>query len=185
MPIPAFDLIRNILPPHLGDPTNPGHHSPYRCTPEDVCVQLGHSGARAAILEGLLQLRQALFATGFNGFQWLGGSFVENIETQELRDPGDVDVVTFISHPVARLDVDALIVTAPWLLDHDFVKATFHVDHYLFPLSVPAEPIVELTRYWYGLFSHRRDREWKGMLRIELTDPNDDAAAFAALGGTP
>jgi hypothetical protein len=43
-----------------------------------------------------------------------------------------------------------------------------------------------MTRYWFGLFSHRRsDGIWKGMLQVRLEDVADDAAAIAALGPDP
>jgi hypothetical protein len=36
---------------------------------------------------------------------------------------------------------------------------------------------VEMARYWSSLFSHRRDRIWKGMLRIDLNTPLQDIQA--------
>jgi hypothetical protein len=40
-----------------------------------------------------------------------------------------------------------------------------------------------MTRYWIGLFSHRRDGIWKGMLRMELNTAADDIAAGDFLRG--
>ncbi|MHB1424191.1 MAG: hypothetical protein ACYC3I_13530 [Gemmataceae bacterium] len=34
---------------------------------------------------------------------------------------------------------------------------------------------------WYGLFSHRRDRVWKGMLSVELADLSDETAVRLVL----
>ncbi len=34
-----------------------------------------------------------------------------------------------------------------------------------------------MTRYWISLFSHNRLGVWKGMLRIALNTPSEDAAA--------
>lgn len=99
MPIPAFDSILNVLPPHLGDPRDPTHLSPYPCTMGDLC-----------------------------------GRFA---------------------------------------------------DHFLVPLGSAPRVLVDLSKYWYGLFSHRRDRVWKGMLAVALADRSDDAAANSALGATP
>ncbi|HEX9784266.1 MAG TPA: hypothetical protein VGA56_16255 [Opitutaceae bacterium] len=44
---------------------------------------------------------------------------------------------------------------------------------------------VEWTRSWTGLFSHRRDGIWKGMLRIDLNTPAEDTKASALLEGMP
>jgi hypothetical protein len=52
MPIPAFDGILNVLPPHLGDPRNPADHSPYPCTRLELCGRFGTSAERRTILTG-------------------------------------------------------------------------------------------------------------------------------------
>src|SRR4051812_6073428 len=83
MPIPHFDGILNILPPHLGDPRQIGDLSPYICSVAEFCDRFGTSARRVEILNGLLDLREALFGLGVSGFQWFGGSFVEDIEAQE------------------------------------------------------------------------------------------------------
>ena len=45
-------------------------------------------------------------------------------------------------------------------------------------LEWPGELIVEWTRYYCGLFSHRKDDfVWKGMLKIDLNTIADDDAA--------
>jgi hypothetical protein len=52
-------------------------------------------------------------------------------------------------------------------------------------LSTAPEWLVTQTRYWYGLFSHRRaDALWKGMLQLPL-DSDDELArtALATLQG--
>jgi len=63
--------------------------SPYVCTALELCQRFGTTAARKQILEGFLDLRAALTALGVRGFHWLDGSFVEDIEAQEGRDPGD------------------------------------------------------------------------------------------------
>jgi hypothetical protein len=65
------------------------------------------------------------------------------------------------------------------------VKANYHIDHFWLPLGLTPVQIVQQTRYWYGLFSHRRDRVWKGMLVVELLNTVDDAAARVELGSKP
>jgi hypothetical protein len=185
MPIPAFDRILNILPPHLGNPALPGHLSPYPCTSAELCSQFAFSPARKAILDGFLRLRKELHTLGIQGFQWLDGSFLEDIEAQEHRDPMDIDVVTFVAQPGDPVSLHSLLALRPDLLDRTMAKSSYQVDHFLLPLGSKAEAVVEQTRYWYGLFSHRRDRVWKGMLRIDLKTQADDDPAWQVLGSKP
>jgi len=122
---------------------------------------------------------------GIRGFQWLDGSFLENIEAEERRDPNDLDAVTFVIDPQIPADLDAKLRTKPELLNHAHVKAAFFVDHYWVSLGSAPIYLVNIARYWYGLFSHRRDRVWKGMLVVDLVDKSGDDAARAGLGSKP
>jgi hypothetical protein len=184
MPIPDFDK-NQVLPPHLGDPRYPNQLSPYPTTTEEVCVKFATTDERREILRGWLAFRQRLTALGVHaGFQWLDGSFLENIELSERRAPKDLDLVTFYVTP-AGTNPNAFLVLVtsafPEFVDRDAAKRTFHLDH--FPVTLTADPaaVVENTRYWTGLFSHRRDGVWKGMLRVELNTPTVDNAAAAIL----
>ena len=174
MSIPSFDGILNVLPPHLGDPRAATDLSPYACTMMELCERFALSPARKAILLGFLNLRKELRNLGVQGFQWLDGSFVEDIETQERREPSDIDVVTFVAKQNDLTEFKNLITPKPDLWKRCNCKAAYHVDPFFVPLCSQPEAIVENTRYWYGLFSHRRDRTWKGMLRIEIASQSDD-----------
>jgi len=185
MPIPPFDGILNVLPPHTGRPHVLSELSPYVCSMSEVCDRFATSPARKAILEGFLDLRKEFRSLGIEGFQWLDGSFSEDIEASEGRDPGDIDVVTFVAQPNTPNDVKNAFSPRPELLQQPDVKSRFHVDHYLVPLGSQAEVVVEHTRYWYGLFSHRRDCTWKGMLRVDLSATCDDDAARVVLRNKP
>jgi hypothetical protein len=56
------------------------------------------------------------------------------------------------------------------------------VDHFIVKLNWSGHDVVEWTRYWCGLFSHRRlDGVWKGMLKVDLDTAADDAAALKRL----
>ena len=93
-PIPTFDH-NLVLPPHLGDPTQPAHLSPCPCTILDLCERLGTTPERRVILKRFLDFRERLRTEGLtNGFQWLDGSFLEDIAVRESRPPRDLDVVT-------------------------------------------------------------------------------------------
>lgn len=181
MPIPPFDGIRNILPPHLGDPRQPTDLSPYACTIAELRERFAATPRRKAILRGFLDLRAQLLVLEIQGFQWLGGSFLEDIETQEGRDPNDLDAITFVTEPASPLELGKKLESKPELLSRARVKTTYSIDHFWVPLGSKPVDLIDQTRYWYGLFSHRRDGVWKGMLVVDLTDKSADDAARGLL----
>ena len=173
-----------LIPPF--DEANPTsrYRSPYPTTWDEVIERFATSERRVEILLGLVAYRDALRDNGIvDGFQWLTGSFVEQIP----REPGDVDVVTFL-HVPAGLTPAA---SRP-LFDTRHTKAAFHCDAYPVVLSYPsghstppprvAVSIVDHTTYWYSLFSHRRvTAAWKGFVQLPFISREDDAAAKAKL----
>jgi hypothetical protein len=183
VPIPPFS-INGVLPPYVGasGPGGPAQDmSPYVVTALEVVSTLGRTDPRKRILRGWLNHRQALRTLGFNrGFQWLDGSFVED------KDPNDIDVVTFIFRPATIPNLPslrALMQAHGQVFIPAQAKAAYMVDAYFIDLDGPPESIVDGTRYFLGLFSHRRNDEiWKGILQIRMEDVADDAAALAALG---
>jgi hypothetical protein len=182
--IPAFDLS-NVLPPFVGaTAVIENNMSPYKATMVEVTQRFGTSPERIEILDGLLRYRSALFSAGLvEGFQWLDGSFVENIEAIETRPPHDVDVVTFYHHHVPDAEWQTWLTANLHLFNPIHTKATYKCDVYGVDLQYPPEVLVSRTRYWFGLFSHQRggiNRVWKGMVQVPLS-PNDDALAQAAL----
>lgn len=98
--IPTFN-ISGVLPPFVGEsPTVKAAMSPYLTTMSAIVGRFATSVERKKILAGLLAYRAALRNLGLvNGFQWIDGSFVEDIENTQNRPPADVDVVTFSSRP--------------------------------------------------------------------------------------
>ncbi len=181
-PIPGFDH-NGVVPPHRGDPRVPADLSPYPCTSRDLCERFATSTDRAAILTGFLDFRERLESLGFrNGYQWLDGSFLEDIEARENRSPRDLDVVT------VYWEMDATTQAAIQSGFHEFFdprasKASFRLDHYPFAIDFRPEVTVETTRYWMQLFNHNRDGVWKGMLKIDLGTPVEDADARRILAG--
>lgn len=175
-PIPVFDH-NLVLPPHLGDPVNCAQLSPYPCTTLDLCERLGTSPERRAILAKFLDFRDRLRREGLtNGFQWVDGSFLEDVETRESRPPRDIDVVTVYWGYDLPFQAQ-LLTNFPEVGNPALSKAHFSVDHYPFDASFDPTVTLEWTRYWILLFSHNRLGVWKGMLRIELNTPAEDAAA--------
>jgi hypothetical protein len=171
------------MPPHLGNPRRRDQISPYPATSEEVCRKFATSPDRRTILQGWLDFRVRLTQFGIvSGFQWPDGSFLEDIEVLEFRQPRDLDLVTFFTPPNDPTFIANLFANFREFIDCDASKATYHLDH--FPVNLAGNPlaVVEQTRYWTGLFSHRRDGLWKGMLWVELnTNQHDtDAAAFLA-----
>lgn len=163
--------------------TNPGvrgEMSPYQATMTEVVRRFATSPERVAIIEGLLAYREKLTSLGIvDGFQWIDGSFVENVEVLRGRAPADVDVVTFARRPSHVADDAAWVVFFKSNLDV-FVpaqaKAQFSCDAYFVDLNKKPEIVVDDTRYWFGLFSHQRTSAlWKGMVAIPLS--SDDQAA--------
>ncbi len=172
-----------LIPPF--DASNPTgrNRSPYPTTWDEVIERFATSVKRVEILLGLAKYRDALRDRGItDGFQWLTGSFVEQIP----REPGDVDVVTFFHAPPGFTPADTRL-----LFDPRQTKVAFHCDAYPVVLSYPpghatptqrvAVSIVDHTTYWYGLFSHRRDTVWKGFVQLPLTPREDDTEARTKL----
>lgn len=95
MGIPAWNA-QGVLPPvGVADPTST-IRSPYVVPLIEVVHRFGTTVERRTILGGLMRYRAALHAIGLvQGFQWLDGSFLEDVEGLESRPPNDIDVVTF------------------------------------------------------------------------------------------
>ncbi len=178
-----------VLPPiDSADPTS-ASRSPYQVALADFVLHFGTSEPRCAILDGLLRYRAALHAAGLvEGFQWINGSFLEHVEVVLNRPPNDVDVVTFYRLPAGATQKGIRDI-APDLFDHDSVKQEFRIDGYLVHLDQTPKALVERSAYWYSLWSHRRDRTWKGFIEIGLAADDAPAAGFlktlAATGGQP
>ncbi|OJW74911.1 hypothetical protein [Spirosoma sp. 48-14] len=177
MPIPDFDH-NYVLPPHLGDPTEPSHLSPYSSSILEICQKFGTSPNRVQILKNLVEFRRNMTNLGIiEGFQWLGGSFMQDIETLETRAPRDLDIVTF--HGLLTTHQFSLIIHSfPEFRSSVLSKKNFLLDHYPVDYCFKPEVTVEHTRYWIQLFTHTRLGLWKGMVRIELNTPFDDQAAL-------
>lgn len=177
MPIPNFDH-NNVLPPHLGNPTDKTHLSPYNCTILELCHKFCTSQQRIQILKNLIIFRQKLTTFGvIYGFQWLDGSFVENIEVSETRHPNDLDLITFYGG-LSISEQHNIRINLPEFFNPVMAKSSFLLDHYPLDYGFKPEVTVELTRYWVQLFTHNRLGIWKGILRLPLNTPIDDQYAL-------
>lgn len=169
-----------VLPPVNASRPTDVERSPYPVSLTAYVRRFGSTPERQAILGGLLRYRAALHEAGLNaGFQWLDGSFVENIELIEQRAPNDVDVVTFYRRP-AGVSQKQLADKVGSLFRNRFTKATYHVDGYVVDLETKPESLTKWSAYWYSMWSHRRNIIWKGFVQVDLA-PAEDATAATAL----
>jgi hypothetical protein len=171
-----------LIPPIR--PSMPGHsfdRSPYSVELTTLIDRFATSPERIAILGGLLQFRAALHKVGIvSGFQWLDGSFLEQVELLENRPPRDMDVVTFFDIPQGQNQL-SLAQQHGNLFDQVYLKKTYYMDAYFAVLGQPTNEMqVKNITYWYSMWSHRRDGLWKGFVQVNL-DPAQDAHARALL----
>jgi hypothetical protein len=179
--IPAWNMAGIIPPIWPGQEGQSTERSPYTASLSILIERFGLTAERRKILEGLLAYRAALHANGLtSGFQWLDGSFLQDIESQQDRPPNDIDVVTYFRLPAA-ISQAMLVIKAGALFDHDYVKKTYHVDAYQGVLGGPLdENLIRRVSYWYSMWSHQRDHTWKGFVQVNLS-PDEDMSASAML----
>lgn len=187
-PVPTFDA-RGLLPPYVGDDATAINRSPYEATMTEIVMSLGTTPHRKALLGGLLDYRELLAAFGYvSGLQFIDGSFVEDVEARETRDPKDIDVFSFLVRP-DRYRQDAALWTSvglvEWrseIIDHERNKARFKLDTYAVAIDQSTGlGLILATTYWSSLFAHKRTtHDWKGFLRVPL-NPADDIAARALI----
>ena len=86
-------VLPPVRPNHLGYSPD---RSPYAVSLLTLVERFSTTPERIKILQGFLQFRACLHELGVtSGFQWLDGSFMEQVELLESRSPNDIDVVTF------------------------------------------------------------------------------------------
>jgi hypothetical protein len=189
--VPPLDIPAltpsGVLPPYVGTPCISPAMSPYGTTLLKIAQRFASTPDRRTILRGLLNYRQALAGIGLvEGFQWISGSFLEDIETLETRSPRDVDTVFFCRRP-AQHQTDALwqafVIAHMNLFQPSSAKTNFKCDPYFVDLTLSSNYIVDQARFWFGLFSHRRNGLWKGLLQVPLAISQDDADTIQFLNG--
>ena len=172
--IPAWNSAGVLPPIRPNAPGSSPDRSPYVVDLAVLFDRFTTSPERMAILDGLLRFRADLHAAGItSGFQWLDGSFLEQVEALEGRPPRDMDVVTFFDLPQG-LDQRSLAQRHGTLFDQKHVKATYTMDAYFVVLGEPTVHWhVKSIAYWYSMWSHRRNQAWKGYLQIDLNPAHD------------
>lgn len=174
--IPDWDYDGLLPANDADDPTSPVR-SPYVVSLFDLIAHSGNTQPRRSLLRGLLNFRAELHKAGLiRGFQWINGSFAENVEERGGRPPNDVDLITFFYIPDA-FSGERLANDFGSLFDPIKMKNDYAVDAYYVQLNqTTSEEIINESTYWYSLWSHTRSGKWKGYLQIDLAG-EDDAQA--------
>lgn len=181
-PIPEFDH-NLVLPPHRGDPRFSADVSPYACTSLELCRRFATSPKRREILEHFLAFRKKIHSSGMTqGYQWLDGSFLEDVETRENRSPEDLDLLT-IYWGYSTAFQEQFDLKFPEFSNHNLSKSKYRLDHYPVDIGLSPDLTVDNICYWIQLFSHNRDAVWKGMIRVELDTPEEDDKGLRYLEG--
>jgi hypothetical protein len=178
IPIPRWNA-RGVLPPiDFANPTSL-YRSPYPVSLLELVVRFGTTTTRRSILQGFLAYRAELHKAGLDaGFQWLDGSFTENLETAERRAPKDIDLVSFLEGSAQLHDAT---IAANDAFDRSRAKTHYLVDGYFVELdALPSHEVVSWSAYWYSMWSHRRNQDWKGFLQVDLA-PTEDKRALRRL----
>lgn len=170
--IPDFSVI-GLLPPYIGeDPTSSAYMLPYKTSLQEISNRFGQSDRRKMIFEGLMNYNSRLKDLGFgSGYQLICGSFTEDCEKNRGKDQEDVDVVTLASLPdycLSENDIDILYANNADVFDHDTCKEVHYVDAYIVNSSVPQSLIMFNYLFWGNLFTHTRDKAWKGILCVKF-----------------
>ena len=129
------------------------------------------------MLSGLLDFRAALHGAGLTrGFQWIDGSFVEDVESSRGRAPRDIDVVTFFYIPEGHTE-GSFANTFPDFFNPPAMKRSFGIDAYL--VAINLNDLATTMRGavdWRGFWSHTRAGTRKGFVQVDLDPSQDDSA---------
>lgn len=176
--IPAW-TPDGLLPP-IGGALTALDRAPYRVSLVEFVTRFGTTQERRRLLRGMLSYRAQLHTAGLvDGFLWIDGSFVEDVENLEHRAPRDIDVVLFFRMPPGvsqrqlRDRLPSLMVAAEQLS----LREQFGIHATPVDLALPERVLIERATYWYSLLAHRRDGAWKGYVELDLAGEQDAQAA--------
>ncbi|MFC6204220.1 DUF6932 family protein [Psychrobacter urativorans] len=176
--------IRGVIPPvALNEEGHSYNRSPYSININKFIKDFAFSSERIEILIGFLAYRQAIYSSGIEtGFQWVNGSFAENVESIADRAPNDIDIVTFSNFYHTIPDYPNWAQRNIHLFDNPTAKNKYKVDSYWVDMDLGFnEASIRKCTYWYSMWSHQRDTDiWKGFFVIPLS-PSDDNEAMKYL----
>lgn len=161
-----------VLPPHRGDPTTGSSMSPYFTDMESIINRFCTSSKRCAIMRGFINFRNAIYNCKIlEGFLWINGSYTQHLS----REPNDIDVIAFVNLPKMDPAIFMRLIEKNELHfgNTKFLKDKFHCDAYPVTMtyndgSFSADYLIRESCFWFGLFSHTREKLWKGILRVNL-----------------
>ena len=126
---PQWDRNRLIPPIRPDTPeeggTQPFSRSPYEATLEEFVERFIINHDRAVLIQDSWTIGPALHHEGITrGFQWVNGSFVENVEEwqENAHTPNDIDVITYYYPPGTQNPNVAPLFWPPE------TKQRFHID---------------------------------------------------------
>lgn len=174
--LPEFG-VNCLIPPRYSVDGASLNRSPYHIDISYFVERFSLTPKRITLLMGLLDYRSKLYNIGIvNGFQWINGSFLEDIEKLENREPNDIDVITFY-FLVDPIDQKSLLDNNANIFNSRYLKENYFIDGYYMQLGLPLDlQQTKAIAYWYSMWSHRRDGQWKGFVQISL-DPDSDKKA--------
>ena len=182
MNIPEWDANKVLPPIHPEAPEGQEHdrlyRAPYAVPLAEFIGRFAGTLERMDLVQRFLEYRATLHQAGITeGFQWINGSFVENIEEgSRMRPPDDIDVVTFYyTNEDANPNFEELF-------NPRITKQDFRVDAYGIEIDQPLDvSTVTTIGHLHSLWSHRRgDDIWKGYIQTDL-DPEEDNPAQRTL----
>ena len=148
--------------------------SPYFATLDDLLSIFGGTNARLTPFSSFLDYRQRLHQVDvIQGYQWLAGSLVEDIESRQSRASGDLDLVTYYRVPDST-DEASLFNQYADIFPPDAVRRRRSIYAYFVPRNAMEPPLIERYHdYWHDLWSHTGRGEPKGFVYLDLSPSND------------
>jgi len=176
--IPPWNSTAVLPPIGPGQSGNTLHRSPYAVEMEAVVRRFGTTPDRRRILRGLIEYRRELSRLSIEeGFQWIDGSFVEDKEAKFGTSPNDVDVVTFY-HLSDGITQEMIRLKNPAIFENNHTKSRFFVDGYTQQIGEKfSQDDIRKVTYWYSMWSHTRDGNWKGFVQVKLSAEDDNLAS--------
>jgi len=152
--IPEWNALGALPPIPEEGPDTAATRSPYVAVMSEVVNRFAITADRVTLLDGLLRYRAALYQAGItSGFQWLDGSFVEDVELRQKRAPRDIDTVIFVHLSPAIEQAGPNASGIGTLFDRAYLKTHYLLDAYFFELGKPLDAqTIRYIAYWYGFF---------------------------------
>lgn len=171
---------QGFIPP-ISSPTG-NDRSPYKISLLDFYKRFAKiSPRREELVNGLIAFRSELHSLGVSqGFMWIDGSFLEDIEKIENRPPNDIDAVIFVE----QYNIDNIETIYSFFEARKNIREKFHIDSYhVWMDELSPRQLIDISIYWYSMWSHTRNQQWKGFIQIDLNETEDQELSIYLKGG--